>query len=63
MEVFSTRFYRVKMHETFQETVELLRTTLNAWLIHYNTGCACEGDRILCKPSIETVISFIGQGG
>jgi hypothetical protein len=30
-------FFRVKMRETFYETVDALQADLDAWLIHYNT--------------------------
>ncbi len=30
-------FFRVKMRETFYETVQALQADLDAWLVHYNT--------------------------
>ncbi|PJN93067.1 IS481 family transposase, partial [Amaricoccus sp. HAR-UPW-R2A-40] len=30
-------FFRVKMRETFHDTVEALQADLDPWLVHYNT--------------------------
>jgi len=40
-------FFRVKMRETFYETVEALQTDLDAWLIHYNS--------VSLRPSVYAV--------
>jgi transposase InsO family protein len=56
-------FFRVKMRETFYETVEALQTDLDAWLIHYNTERPHLGYRNMGRRPIETVMSFVSQEG
>lgn len=56
-------FFRVKMRETFYETVEALQADLDAWLIHYNTERPHLGYRNMGRRPIETVMSFVSQEG
>ena len=56
-------FFRVKMRETFYETVEALQADLDAWLLHYNTERPHLGYRNQGRRPIETVMSFVSQEG
>ncbi|BAQ71307.1 integrase, catalytic region [Rhodovulum sulfidophilum] len=56
-------FFRVKMRETFYETVEALQADLDAWLVHYNTERPHMGYRNMGRRPIETVMSFVSQEG
>ncbi len=56
-------FFRVKMRETFYETVEALQTDLDAWLVHYNTERPHLGYRNQGRRPIETINSFMSQEG
>ena len=56
-------FFRVKMRETFYETVETLQADLDAWLVHYNTERPHLGSRNMGRRPIETVRSFVSQEG
>ena len=56
-------FFRVKMRETFYETVDALQTDLDAWLVHYNTERPNLGYRNQGRRPIETVMSFVNQEG
>ena len=56
-------FFRVKMRETFYETVETLQADLDAWLVHYNTERPHLGYRNMGRRPIETVMSFVSQEG
>lgn len=56
-------FFRVKMRETFYETVETLQADLDAWLVHYNTKRPHLGYRNQGRRPIETVMSFVSQEG
>ena len=56
-------FFRVKMRETFYETVEALQTDLDVWLVHYNTERPHPGCRNQGRRPIETVMSFVSQYG
>ncbi len=56
-------FFRVKMRETFYETVDALQTDLDAWLVHYNTERPHLGYRNIGRRPIETVMSFVSQEG
>jgi len=56
-------FFRVKMRETFYETVEALQADLDAWLVHYNTERPHLGYRNMGRRPIETVMSFVSQEG
>ncbi|MDF1635580.1 IS481 family transposase [Mycoplana sp. MJR14] len=56
-------FFRVKMRETFYETVAALQADLDAWLTHYNTERPHLGYRNMGRRPIETVMSFVSQEG
>jgi transposase InsO family protein len=56
-------FFRVKMRETFYETVDALQADLDAWLVHYNTERPHLGYRNMGRRPIETVMSFVSQEG
>jgi hypothetical protein len=56
-------FFRVKMRETFYETVEALQADLDTWLIHYNTERPHLGYRNMGRRPVETVMSFVSQEG
>ena len=56
-------FFRIKMRETFYETVEALQADLDAWLVHYNTERPHLGYRNMGRRPIETVMSFVRQEG
>ena len=56
-------FFRVKMRETFYDTVEALQADLDAWLVHYNTERPHLGYRNQGRRPIETVMSFVNQDG
>lgn len=55
--------FRVKMRETFHETVEALQADLDAWLVHDNTERPHLGYRNMGRRPIETVMSFVSQEG
>lgn len=54
-------FFRVKMRETFYETVEALQADLDLWLIHYNTERPHLGYRNQGRRPIDTINSFVSQ--
>ena len=56
-------FFRVKMRETFYDSVDALQADLDIWLIHYNTERPHLGYRNMGRRPIETVISFVSQEG
>lgn len=56
-------FFRVKMRETFYESVEALQTDLDAWLLHDNTERPHLGYRNMGRRPIETLMSFVSQEG
>lgn len=56
-------FFRVKLRETFYETVEALQADLDAWLVHYNTERPHLGYRNMGRRPVETVTSFVSQEG
>lgn len=56
-------FFRVKLRETFYDSVEALQVDLDAWLVHYNTERPHLGYRNMGRRPIETVMSFISQEG
>ena len=56
-------FFRVKMHETFYETLKALQDDLDAWLNHDNTERPHLGYRNQGRRPIETVMSFVSQEG
>lgn len=54
-------FFRLKMRETFYESVEALQADLDAWLVHYNTERPHLGYRNQGRRPIETVNMFVSQ--
>jgi len=56
-------FSRVKMRETFYDTVEALQADLDTWLVHYNTERPHLGYRNQGRRPVETVMSFVSQEG
>jgi transposase InsO family protein len=56
-------FFRVKMRETFYDSVEALQADLDAWLVHYNTERPHLGYRNMGRRPLNTVMSFVSQEG
>ena len=56
-------FFRVKMRETFYESVDALQADLDAWLVHYNTQRPHLGYRNQGRRPIETINLFVSQEG
>ena len=56
-------FFRVKMRETFCDSVEALQNDLDAWLAHNNTERPHLGYRNMGRRPVETVMSFASQEG
>jgi transposase InsO family protein len=56
-------FFRVKMRETFYETVDALQADLDAWLVYYNTQRPHLGYRNQGRRPIETINLFVSQEG
>jgi transposase InsO family protein len=56
-------FFRIKLRETFYDSVEALQADLDAWLVHYNTERPHLGYRNMGRRPIETVMSFVSQEG
>jgi transposase InsO family protein len=54
-------FFRVKMRETFYDSVEALQADLDAWLVHYNTERPHLGYRNMGRRPAETITSFVSQ--
>lgn len=54
-------FFRIKMRETFYETVEALQADLDKWLIHYNTERPHLGYRNQGRRPAETINLFVSQ--
>ena len=54
-------FFRVKMRETFYESVEALQADLDTWLHHYNTERPHLGYRNQGRRPIETINLFVSQ--
>jgi transposase InsO family protein len=54
-------FFRVKMRETFYDSVEALQADLDPWLVHYNTERPHLGYRNMGRRPAETVMSFVSQ--
>ena len=54
-------FFRVKMRETFYDTVDALQADLDAWLVHYNTERPHLGYRNMGRRPWETVKLFVSQ--
>lgn len=56
-------FFRIKLRETFYESVDLLQADLDAWLHHYNTERPHLGYRNQGRRPMETINLFVGQEG
>ncbi len=56
-------FFRVKMRETFYDSVEALQADLGQWLVHYNTERPHLGYLNMGRAPIETVMLFVSQEG
>jgi transposase InsO family protein len=56
-------FFRVKMRETFYDSVEALQADLDAWLVYYNTERPHLGYRNMGRRPLDTVMSFVSQEG
>ena len=56
-------FFRVKMRETFYDSVDALQADLDAWLLHYNTERPHLGYRNQGRRPIETINQFVSQEG
>jgi len=56
-------FFRVKMRETFYDSVDALQADLDAWLVHYNTERPHLGYRNQGRRPIETINQFVNQEG
>ena len=54
-------FFRIKMCETFYESVEALQADLDTWLHHYNTERPHLGYRNQGRRPIETINLFVSQ--
>ncbi len=54
-------FFRIKMRETFYESVEALQADLDAWLHRYNTERPHLGYRNQGRRPIETINLFVSQ--
>ena len=51
--------FRLKMRETFYESVEALQGDLDAWLAHYNTERPHLGYRNQGRRPLETIKLFV----
>ncbi len=56
-------FFRIKLRETFYESVELLQADLDTWLHHYNSERPHLGYRNQGRRPMETINLFVGQEG
>lgn len=56
-------FFRIKMRETFYDSVEALQADLDTWLDLYNTEGPHLGYRNMDRRPIETAMSFVSQEG
>ncbi|SFY37567.1 Integrase core domain-containing protein [Paracoccus pantotrophus] len=56
-------FFRIKMRETFYDSVEVMQADLDAWLVHYNTERPHLGYRNMGRRPVETVLLFGSQEG
>lgn len=54
-------FFRVKLRETFYDSVEALLADLDDWLLNYNTERSHLVCRNMGRRPIETIISFVCQ--
>ena len=56
-------FFRIKMRETFYESVTAFQVDLDTWLHHYNTDRPHIGYRNQGRRPIETINLFVSQEG
>ena len=56
-------FFRVKMRETFYQSVEALQADLDTWLRHYNTERPHPGYRNQGRRPIETINLSVSHEG
>jgi transposase InsO family protein len=56
-------FFRLKMRETFYESVEALQDELDDWLAHYNTERPHLGYRNQGRRPLETIELFVSHEG
>jgi transposase InsO family protein len=56
-------FFRLKMRETFYESVESLQEDIDDWLVHYNTERPHLGYRNQGRRPNETINLFVSQEG
>jgi len=54
-------FFRIAFRKKLYETVEVLQTDLDAWLVHYNTERPHQGYRNMGRRPIDTILSFSGN--
>jgi len=54
-------FFRVKMRETFYESVKALQADLDKWLVHYNTERPHLGYRNQARRPIEIINLSVSQ--
>ena len=54
-------FFRIAFTKKLYETVEVLQTDLDAWLVHYNTERPHQGYRNIGRRPIDTILSFSGN--
>lgn len=52
-------FFRIAFRKTFYESVEVLQTDLDAWLLYYNTERPHQGYRNMGRRPIETITQFV----
>ncbi len=54
-------FFRIKMGETFYDSIEAPQADLDKWLVHYNTERPPPGYRNQGRRPIETINLFVSQ--
>jgi len=57
------KFFRVKMRETFHDTVDAVQGDLDAWVAPHNTERPHLGYRTMGRRPVDTVRSFVSQEG
>ena len=51
-------FFRIAFRKKLYESVEVLQTDLDAWLVHYNTDRPHQGYRNMGRRPLDTILSF-----
>lgn len=51
-------FFRIAFRKKLYESVEMLQTDLDAWLVHYNTDRPHQGYRNMGRRPLDTILSF-----